>query len=207
MNKKYQELLDRLVSNWKDSYLLTPKQAYCFAGTLNYWHDAEISIWEDDPSYRPLCTLEPFRELIAPVKMLIGENYAFADKAMERCREVAKEIENGIMPFHRHGCFFDEVLMAMALPYAKIWMEKGMEQDEEWFSYLPAVAIPDDEGGMLVADDQWDGLWAKFDDESMWNDWQLPVMGENWQSSEWAMNHHPFTWFDLQTLKLETFLR
>jgi hypothetical protein len=115
--------------------------------------------WLKDPSAEPLHTVVPFDQLDPRVMMLVGESPAWVELARTRCFAVSDEIKDGVLPFDRDGCFFDELLMALALPNA----EASLTDNPELFVGLPKASEPDEDGYVML-DDDWDSVSDGFDD-------------------------------------------
>ncbi|RYF61012.1 MAG: hypothetical protein EOO27_03700 [Comamonadaceae bacterium] len=94
---------------------MTPRQAYALTVVLHGWADTDLTMWIDGDLDCPLHDVGPFAGIDRRAMFYVDGNKAWAAKALERCRAVAKEIEKGTLPFDRPGCFFDELLMAAAL--------------------------------------------------------------------------------------------
>jgi transcriptional regulator with XRE-family HTH domain len=179
------------IASWEGSPHLTPRQAYAIAGCLDFWADLSLGEWLKDPESEPLHTVTPFEQLDPRVMMLVGENRAWAELARRRCLAVSEEIKNGLLPFDRDGCFFDELLMALALPYA----EASMSDEPDLFSGLPmATASTDDD--FVLLDDEWDAVSDGFDDRCRWDEWEIPLFTNHPLLRTILEERHPFTWFD-----------
>jgi hypothetical protein len=123
--------------------------------------------------------------------MLVGESRAWTELARRRCLAVSEEIKNGVLPFDRNGCFFDELLMALALPYA----EASLTDEPDIFSGLPlATASRDDDYALL--DDEWDSVSDGFDDRCRWDEWEVPLIWNHPLLRTILEERHPLTWFD-----------
>lgn len=178
-------------ASWGDSPHLSPRQAYAIAGTLDLWADLFLGEWLKNPSAEPLHTVVPFDQLDPRVMMLVGESRAWAELVRTRCFAVSEEIKDGLLPFDRDGCFFDELLLALALPFA----EASLADDPELFEGIPA-AEPND-GGYVMPDDEWDSVSDGFDDLCRWDEWEVPLMHDHPLLRAILDARHPFTWFDL----------
>ena len=55
----------------------------------------------------------------------------------QRCEAVPKEIANGVLPFDRAGRFINELLIALALPYA----EGDLQDMPDLFDGLPTFDL------------------------------------------------------------------
>ncbi|MCL2422759.1 MAG: hypothetical protein FWD11_02515 [Micrococcales bacterium] len=180
----------QFTESWKDCPYLTPRQAWALAGTLEYWADTDIAMWLDRPMDEPLHQVCPFDQLSLRVMMLVGENLAWAAAASRRCYAVAKEIAEGKLPFDRPGCFFDELLMALALREA----EEKMRDVPELFEGIPARVDEEEEGCTL--DNEWDIVADSFDNRCRWDDWETPLFSEHPLLRVLLESRHPYTWFD-----------
>lgn len=181
---------DSIETAWKDCPYLTPRQASAIAGELGLWADLFIREWLTRSPREPLHEVSPFDQLDLRVMILVNENRAWAAKAAERCDAVAEEIEQGILPFDRPGCYFDELLMALALRPA----EEQMSEMPELFVNVPArtVAKSDD----WILDSDWEAVSDDFDDRSRWDEWEVPTMGNHPLLAAILKDHHPCWWFD-----------
>jgi len=137
--------------------------------------------------------------------ILVGDNKAFAAKALERCRAVSDEVQRGVLPFDRDGCFFDEVLMAAALQEAP----SLMTDMPDLFEGLPGRTSAEgnnlgEEGsgeadadvGDLAGDDDWGHVADTFDDLARWDDWEVPVLNGHVVLEALLAARHPYRWFD-----------
>lgn len=183
--------LAQLHESWKDSWVLTPRQAASIAMVLDGWADTDIDEWLRDPSSEPLHEVDPFAQIDKRVMMLVGENRAWAALASERCHAVAEEIANGVLPFDRPGCYFDELLMALALPNAEV----QLTDCPELFEGLPPRIRADDDSP--AADDEWDSTSDGFDDQCRWDEWEVPTYTEHPLLPALLAAHHPYHWFDI----------
>jgi len=186
---------------WKDCYYLTPRQAYALASTLNWWGDLTITGWLDHPSEEPLHEVEPFSGLDTRVMIIVNENRAWAAAARDRCSAVADEIEQGVLPFDRPGCFFDELLMALALDPAQAMLE----DEPEAFHPLAVREAhdydnDDDEEaeGYPIGDTEWDAVREAFDDQCRWDEWEVPTLVGYTVLPLVMADHHPYSWFDVK---------
>lgn len=192
----------KVASAWESHGRLTPRQAAAFIHTLSWWADLELGEWLRSRE-EPLHEVGPFCYFDVRVMMLVGDNAAFAAAAMDRCRVVAEEIERGVLPFDRPGCFFDEVLMAAALPAA----QAVVEDEAEMLEGIPArsgTKLPDhvdledvDWDNYEFGDSDWDSTSDYFDDEAYWGDWEVPVMSGYVAIPLLLERFHPFRWFDI----------
>jgi len=195
-----EDLANKFETAWRDCYHLTPRQAYALASTLNWWADMTIAGWLNNPSEEPLHEIEPFSSLDIRVMIIVNENRAWAAAARDRCAAVAEEIEKGVLPFDRPGCFFDELLMALAVPFAQTMLE----EETEAFYPLPARQAHDygDEEEDLdeeypIGDTEWDAVIDSFDDQSRWDEWDVPAINGYAVLPLILADHHPYSWFDV----------
>ena len=182
---------ERFENSWSESPVLTPRQASAISGVLDRWADLYIREWLKSPGDEPLHEVSPFCYLDLRVMMLVGENRAWAAKALERCEVVSKEIANGLLPFERQGCFFDELLMAMALEEA----QDTMNDMPELFEEIQGRESSNNEDA-FVGDDEWDMVSDNFDDMSRWDEWEVPVYARHPLLPVILQERHPFRWFD-----------
>lgn len=185
---------------WGQHPVLTPRQAAAIASTLAWWLDVGLQTWLDDPS-KPLHEIGPFENVDLRVMMLVDDNKAWAAKAQERCRAVYDEIQKGVLPFDRAGCFFDELLMAAVLEDAEI----ELSDCPELFESIPARPGTaktgddfDDESEVALSDDDWESVSDAFDDMCRWDEWQVPVRNDHPLLPAILTDSHPFSWFDLK---------
>ena len=192
---------DDLVRAWGDCPHLSPRQASAIASVLGWWADAEIGEWLKRPSERPLHEVSPFDRFDLRVMIYVNDNKAWAAKAQERCNAVAEEIEHGVLPFDRPGCFFDELLIAAALPEA----EDSLREEPELFEEVPARMEPhkeeddeedDDDYVYLVNDDEWDLATAMLHDRWRWDECDIPLLDGYEFLGVFLAQRHPYTWFD-----------
>ena len=177
---------------WKDCPYLTPRQASAIATVLTLWEDAYLREWlEGGTPDEPLHFFPPFSNFDRRVMIYINDNKAFAEKARERCRAVAEQISQGILPFDRDGCFFDELLIAAALSEAR----DQLTEMPELFEGIPPRLSPVDED-LVVMDDDWDAVSDAFDDHCRWDEWEVPVYTDHPLLGAIISERHPYTWFD-----------
>ncbi len=182
---------------WMEDHRLTPRQARAIGATLAIWSDGIRDWVNDGPPRDPLHTVPPFDELDLRVMTSVNENLAWAAAAADRCEAVADEIATGTLPFDREGCFFDELLMGLAVRSAP----ELMEQLPELFDGIPVrPALPeaddDDYDGPRLSDDEWDIVSDNFDDVCRWDEWEVPVMNSHPLLAAILAERHPFRWFD-----------
>jgi len=179
--------------SWGDCPYLTPRQAYAIATVLAWWADTEIREWLDaDWMREPLHDVSPFAQLDRRVMIYVNDNKAWAAKAQERCYAIADEIAEGILPFDREGCFFDELLMAVALPAGQ---EHLTEMPEVFEDIAPRVAAHEDEIH-FCGDDEWDLLSDECDDRCRWDEWEVPMLRDHPLLAAILADRHPYTWFN-----------
>ncbi|MBT0773526.1 hypothetical protein KIH74_31555 [Kineosporia sp. J2-2] len=178
---------------WAESPVLTPRQASAIAVILDVWADLYIGEWLKHPSVEPLHEVEPFASFDVRVMIYVNENRAWAEKARERCRAVSDEIESGTLPFDRPGCYFDELLMAAALPAAQAELA---DMPEMFDDIAPRVAIGRLDDGEGLSDDDWDLVADSFDDQCRWDEWEVPLYNNYPLLGVILASRHPFTWFD-----------
>jgi len=191
--------LAKVAGAWQDG-ILTPRQACALAATLSSWAEIDLEDWLEGRSGWPLHRVGPFAYFDLRVMMLVADNTAFAAKAMERCLAVDDEIEIGILPFDRDGCFFDEVLMGAALRSA----EELYRSLPTLFKDIPArpsldarvLEEMDDDDEIPLADDDWEDVGEAFDSGARWDDWEIPVLGGPLLPIV-LETRQPFRWFDI----------
>lgn len=121
--------------------MITPRQAAWLATTLDMMADAVDEWLDQDPRhYEPLHGVSAFDGMDPRVMLAVNDSRAWASMARSRMLAVRDEIERGKLPFDRPGCFFDEVLMAMALPWAEGTYEDS--EREGFFDAIPARNVP-----------------------------------------------------------------
>jgi hypothetical protein len=192
--------LAKVAEAWENG-ILTPRQAYALAVTLSSWADVDLEDWLEGRTGGPLHRVIPFAYFDLRVMMLVDDNTAFAAKAIERCLAVDDEIEKGILPFDRDGCFFDEVLMGAALRGA----EELYGAQPELFYDIPArpsldarvLEEMDDDDEIPLADDDWEDVGEAFDSGARWDDWEVPVRIGHRLLPLILEIRHPFRWFDV----------
>lgn len=190
----------RLAEIWAHG-IMTPRQASAIMFVLAHWVDGELQPWLDGDLDDPLFGCGPFAHFDERVMMLVDENKAFAAKALERCRTVLDEIERGVLPFDREGCYFDEVLMGAALLAAPDYLNDMPElfQNLPERPSLDVRALDDlseEEVDIPLGDDDWDMVSDNFDDRAQWDDWEVPVYNNHPILSPLIERRHPFRWFD-----------
>lgn len=158
---------------------------------LELWEDNLREWLEGGYPNEPLHTMAPFSNFDCRVMIYVNENKAFAEKTWERCRVVAEQVSHGILPFHRDGCFFDELLIAAALGEA----QDHLTEMPELFEGIPPRLSPVDED-MPVTDDDWDMVSDAFDDQCRWDEWEVPVYTDHPLLAAIIAERHPYTWFD-----------
>lgn len=161
---------------WGNSSYLSPRQAYAVATALGWWADTSIGKWLEKPSRRPLHEVAPFDRIDLRTMMHVGENRAWAALAFERCRAVAQDLSVGILPFERPGCYFDQLIFAVAVREAEdIWdqVESGKDDMKE-----------------SESDSDWEPIDQVLQMRSHWPYLEV-IPGESIRS-----DRHPLTWFD-----------
>lgn len=179
-----------ITTAWKDCPYLSPRQASAIASELGLWVDLFIDEWLNRQAREPLHEVSPFDQLDLRVMILVNDNRAWAAKAAERCNVVADEIERGILPFDRPGCYFDELLMALALQPA----QEQMSDMAELFENVPARTVAESDDWVL--DSEWSLVSDAFDDRSRWDEWEVPIMDNHPLLAAILTEHHPYSWFD-----------
>ncbi|MCO8127250.1 hypothetical protein NHL50_08520 [Acidimicrobiia bacterium EGI L10123] len=182
---------------WDGDGRLTPRQAAALIYILGWWHDIDLQEWLERPD-EPLHQVGPFRLLDQRAMMLVDGNRTFAALARERCAAVASELQAGTLPFDRPGCFFDEVLMAVALPEAQ---ELLLDQPDLFETLPERTSELSGDDDCDIADDDWDVVSDGFDDAASWGDWEVP---RSWNPPHPLLRHllnerPPFQWFDPPT--------
>lgn len=176
---------------WVDNPSLTPRQAFAIALTLDMWADGELQNWMEDP-VEPLHNVGPFAQFDRRVLFYLDGNRAWVESLRERCYAISDEIERGVLPFDRSGAFVDELLIAAALPEAEAYLADM----PEIFEPIQARTTEDSDDFAMIGDDDWDAVSDWFDDNSQWDEWEVPVMTGHPLLPAVLQNHHPFTWFD-----------
>lgn len=164
---------------WNDHPLLTPRQAVHLGVQLDMWQ----SQIECAAVGEPLYNIGPFVSLDPRVLIHVNENRTWLYLACQRINALSDEIHEGVLPFDRDGCFFDEVLMACLQDWAE---ETWPDEDLEWMDGIPAQED----------DDDWGAVADAFDGAAHWEDWKMPTeLGSRFLPMLLAVRH-PFTWFD-----------
>jgi hypothetical protein len=186
---------ERLWQAWRDRRDLTPRMAAGFAYAIDGFADLGIGSWLDGSDSAPLHAVDPFGAVDLRIMMAVADNRAWAALAGDRCRAVADEIDKGVLPFDRPGCYFDELLMALALGWARDFHADGLHDDA-----LPARDRPEPElDGLdtIFDDSDWiDEVEANFDDAARFEDWQVPRFKGHPRVSDLLAARPPYTWFD-----------
>ncbi|SKG69682.1 Uncharacterised protein [Mycobacteroides abscessus subsp. bolletii] len=182
------EKIERL---WTGHALLTPRQAAAIQTQLDVWQDLFLSSWLDDGwTKEPLYSVPPFDSLDPRVLVYVNDNRAWAYLACQRCIAVRDEMDTGVLPFDRDGCFFDEVLMALVID----WMTETYEEDV-------AQGLLDDITPHH-RDSDWEAVSEAFDSAARWREWEIPTMVGHQLLPSVLVQHHPFTWFDVVSTPL-----
>jgi transcriptional regulator with XRE-family HTH domain len=187
------EQVARFEQAWKGCSYLTPRQASAIANVLALW-SYNIDQWLQGQSQHPLHEVGPFESIDRRAMIYINDNKAWAAKAQERCDALSEEIERGVLPFTRDGCFFDELLIGAALPVA----EAILAALPEVFEDIPARAKPGDQDGdeLQISDDDWNAVSDTFIDRCRWEAWQVPLYRDHPLLTEILAAIHPYVWFD-----------
>jgi hypothetical protein len=196
MREARTELADRATAfdeAWGDCPYLTPRQASAIVTAFALWSYA-IQEWLEGRSAQPLHDVGPFGSLDRRAMMYVNDNKAWAAKAQERCDALCDEIEGGVLPFDRDGCFFDELLIGAVLPEA----ERIVTALPEMFEDIPARAKLDDSDGVEIwmYEDDWDAVGEAFDDFYRWEDCKIPLYRDHPLLPDLLAGLHPFAWFD-----------
>lgn len=181
---------------WGENPAITPRQAYAISLQLSVWADMYIAEWLLSPD-DPLHGISPFDDLDLRVMMMVGDNRAWAEGVRRRCREIAGEIEDGVLPCDRPGPYIDEVLVGAAMSSAATWMA----DDPDIVDGVPAresVVPADDEEGYIVGDYDWGELEDEYDDRCLWGDWDIPLLPGSPMLRTLLQQRHPYTWLDPQ---------
>jgi hypothetical protein len=205
--ESWQEAAIRL---WGDARRLTPRQAVTVSMTLGMWVE-QLDEWLEyhgDPRFgqEPLAKIEPLVHFDARVLARLGDEEAFARNARDRCRVVADEVDRGLRPNERDGCYFDEVVFGLALDVGESEMEAF--EESEAFAGVPATAgnmnmdeevDEDDDSDIILGDHDWGLALDIFANEAQWDDWGEPVLGGLLGASpildQILEDRHPSTWF------------
>lgn len=178
---------------WADCAYLTPRQASAIATGLALWSH-NIEEWLQGQSEQPLHEIGPFESIDRRAMIYVNDNKAWAAKAQERCDAVSEEIEQGVLPFDRDGCFFDELLVGASLPEA----ETILNALPEMFVDIPARTQSGDQDGdeLVVSDEDWNAVSETFDDLCRWEGSQVPLYRDHPLLTEVLEDAHPYAWFD-----------
>lgn len=187
------EQVARFEQAWKDCSYLTSRQAIAIATRLVLW-SYDIDQWLHGQSQQPLHEVGPFESIDRRAMMYVNDNKAWAAKAQERCDALSEEIERGVLPFERDGCFFDELLIGAALADA----EAILAAVPEMFEDIPARAKPGDQDGaeLQISDDDWNPVSDTFIDRCRWEPWQVALYRDHPRLTEMLAEIHPYVWFD-----------
>jgi len=187
------EFVRHIAVAWRDCPTLAPRQALALAMSLTFFGNVAISEWLDDPLERPLHEVPPFDAFDLRVMIRIDDNRAWARAAAVRCHEVVSGIENGVLPFDRVGCFFDEMIMAPALAMAE---SLPSDTSPDFSSVVPSRTASNCPKGW-VRDDDWEQIHAHFTKICRWPDWEVPLLAGLPQVGALLAERHPYTWFDM----------
>jgi hypothetical protein len=187
------EQVARFEQAWKDCSYLTPRQASAIATALALW-SYNIDQWLQGQSQQHLHEVGPFESIDRRAMIYVDDNKAWAAKAQERCDALSEEIERGVLPFERDGCFFDELLIGAALPEA----EAILAALPEMFEDIPARAKAGDQDGdkLQISDDDWNAVSDTLIDRCRWEGWQVPLYRDHPLLPEILADVYPYAWFD-----------
>lgn len=185
---------------WGEDPRLTPRQAFGIAAGLDWFVDAELNRWLEHPEEEPLHEVRPFNKVDLRAMILVGENRAWAALAGERCRAVADGLRDGYLSFFDpgdHPCYFDQLVVALAVP----WAQNQVNDMPELFEAIPERLEAPDSGDGWQLDDApgWARLMKVFDAcaaREDWNDMLYP--GLTPMRRLLKKKNHPFTWFDVK---------
>ncbi|WP_167541003.1 helix-turn-helix domain-containing protein [Rhodococcus jostii] len=195
--ERAKQISHKYEQTWNDSVTLTPRQAYALTVILHGWADTDLTMWIDGDLDCPLHDVGPFAGIDRRAMFYVDGNKAWAAKALERCRAVAKEIESGTLPFNRPGCFFDELLMAAALHEAPHIMDQ-LPELFEGITPRPFRDFTDDDDvdDFYMVDEEWDAVSDRFDDLCRWDEWEVPLYADHDLLPAILAERNPFNWFD-----------
>lgn len=171
---------------------LSPAQATAIAALLNWWADTALGPWLDGDVPEHLYSVEPLAYFDPRILMHVDDNAAFASLVQERCRAIAREVEDGKLPCDRDGCFFDEALIGavfQALPDFIAGSPELFDVPEQSDSGAKRAVSPP------PSESDWACLEDDFDDRSRWDDWAVPALHRQFVTMLLAQRH-PMTWFD-----------
>lgn len=189
MSEEWADSDGAFLAGWKDSRVMSPRQAKAIVYVLSSWGDTSTPFWLNGQDEMPLCFASGFSNLDLRVMMLVGDNKAWAASFAERCLAVAKEMHGGHLPMEHLDCFMDEVLIGLALSDAQDFLENTA--DHGMFDGLPASLLP-----VGPTDDDWDSVEEELHDQVNYTDWRVPsVAGPELVAL--LETRHPFTWFDV----------
>jgi transcriptional regulator with XRE-family HTH domain len=180
---------------WEDCSYLTPRQAAAIATGLALW-SANIEDWLQVPSEQPLHEVGPFASIDRRVMIHVDDNKAWAAKAQERCDVLAEEIERGVLPFDRDGCFFDELLVGAVVPEAEAILAALPDMFEDIAARAKSGSQVDDDEDRQNSDEEWDAVSEAFGDRFLWEDWQVPLYSDHPLLTGLLTDMHPYGWFD-----------
>lgn len=189
----------RVAEAWANGPL-TPRQAQAVMVTLDDWADAYLGPWLDEGSGEPLHECGPFVHFDLRCMMVIADNRAFAAMARERCIALSDEMQRGILPFERRGCYFDELLMAAVLHEAPELFNAAPEMFEGLPERPSRANTPEDKDtddeDSVPGDDDWDWVEVSFDSQALWEYWQVPVWKDHHLVPAVLEAWPPYQWFD-----------
>ncbi len=190
------ELAERAASfeqAWNDCPYLTPRQASAIVTGLALWNYA-IQEWLEQRTEQSLHDVGPFQFVDRRAMIYVNDNKAWAAKAQERCAALCEEIERGVLPFDRDGCFFDELLIGAVLPEA----ERVVAALPEMFENIPARVQSEnrDDDILEMSDDDWEAVGEAFEGFCRWKPWLIPLYRDHPLLAEVLADIHPYSWFD-----------
>jgi hypothetical protein len=110
--------------------LLTPRQALCVGVVLGGWV-MELQNWLNDRHLEALHRVGPFASFDLRVMILINESRPWAEIAQGHCEALNTDLNAGKLPMlcERAPCYFDELLIATALPLGEERFGEEAEPD------------------------------------------------------------------------------
>jgi hypothetical protein len=187
----------RFQEAWADRPGLTPRQAFGIAAALDWFADAEIGPWLEDPSAEPLHTIPPFDVIDLRAMVLVNENRAWAALAAQRCSVVAEDLAAGYLSFFEEDdvCYFDQLVVVRAVR----WAQNQMEDQPDFFEGIPPrLSGPEGDDGWQLDDSAgWASLSEMLDGYAARGDWnEVLFPGLRPMRDLLRKKNHPFTWFD-----------
>jgi hypothetical protein len=140
---------EKIERQWKDHPFLTPRQA-AIQTQLDMWQHLYLGEWLEHggADVEPLHAVSPFDSLDSRVMVHVNDDKAWAHLARQRCIAVRDEMDGGALPFDRDRCFFDEVLMALALA----WVIETYEDNEAEGDFDGIAPHADDDDWEVLSD-------------------------------------------------------